>query len=319
MNTTLSTSRIAPNLEAARKLFAVPVFYKDNPQYDDAANHDNILRGPTMPSKPTAWSPGANAYAQNLYLPRVPLLTRDEEGGLFLRYNFYKRKLRLLQEQFNIAEPPDSTLIEFQRLDAAARADRSTLLEANLRLVVKLAMLYVLPQLTLEELTAEGSSHMLKVIDNFDVLRGFKFSTYATWALRRHFWKYRAKEARYLSRYRQSEVCEGAGGRAHHEPVGEEARCALLGEKLASIMGKCLTERERVVVRGRFGIGTSEAKTLAQLGEELKLSTERVRQLETLARSKLLRALSASPQIAALIPDHMVREFESARESRRKS
>ena len=48
-----------------------------------------------------------------------------------------------------------------------------------------------------------------------------------------------------------------------------------------------LTQRERLIVELRFGLGKEEAMTLKEVGKRLKLSRERVRQLEERAKQKL--------------------------------
>jgi RNA polymerase primary sigma factor len=52
-----------------------------------------------------------------------------------------------------------------------------------------------------------------------------------------------------------------------------------------------LNPREETIVRMRFGIGREAARTLAQVGERLRLSRERVRQIEAVA----LKKIKASP------------------------
>jgi len=50
---------------------------------------------------------------------------------------------------------------------------------------------------------------------------------------------------------------------------------------------KRLNPREESIVRMRFGIGREAARTLEQIGERLRLSRERVRQIESLALAKI--------------------------------
>jgi RNA polymerase primary sigma factor len=50
---------------------------------------------------------------------------------------------------------------------------------------------------------------------------------------------------------------------------------------------KTLTPREEYILRGRFGLGSGEVRTLEEIGKELKLSRERVRQIEARALEKL--------------------------------
>ena len=61
-----------------------------------------------------------------------------------------------------------------------------------------------------------------------------------------------------------------------------------------------LTTREAAVLRRRFGLEDDAPQTLAQIGEELKLSRERVRQIETRALLKLRQ-----PQKRSKIRDYI--------------
>ena len=54
-----------------------------------------------------------------------------------------------------------------------------------------------------------------------------------------------------------------------------------------------LNERDADVLRMRYGMGGHEPMTLQEIGEKIKLSRERVRQIEVQAIRKLRRALSA--------------------------
>jgi RNA polymerase sigma factor (sigma-70 family) len=68
----------------------------------------------------------------------------------------------------------------------------------------------------------------------------------------------------------------------------EEVNDAVAGEQLRALLTR-LTEREREVVRARFGFDTPTEK-LSQLGERLGVSAERVRQIEERALAKLRSA-----------------------------
>jgi RNA polymerase sigma factor (sigma-70 family) len=58
-------------------------------------------------------------------------------------------------------------------------------------------------------------------------------------------------------------------------------------EQRVDVVLRELNAREETVVRMRFGIGREAARTLEQIGERLRLSRERVRQIEKLALSKI--------------------------------
>jgi len=72
--------------------------------------------------------------------------------------------------------------IELAKLsDQGDRTAKKQLIEANLRLVVNIAKEYTNRGLEIEDLVQEGNLGLIKAVDKFEYLKGYKFSTYATW------------------------------------------------------------------------------------------------------------------------------------------
>jgi RNA polymerase primary sigma factor len=66
----------------------------------------------------------------------------------------------------------------------------------------------------------------------------------------------------------------------------EESNASLLKEELSKTL-ESLTPRERRVIELRFGLGDEHSRTLVEVGTELGLSKERIRQIEKEALAKL--------------------------------
>jgi len=75
-------------------------------------------------------------------------------------------------------------------------------------------------------------------------------------------------------------------------PVDEMLIAQSFEEQLKTLLSQ-LDEKERVIIERRFGLGDREPQTLAEIGSEMNLSRERIRQIEERALNKLRRSQRA--------------------------
>jgi RNA polymerase sigma factor (sigma-70 family) len=73
---------------------------------------------------------------------------------------------------------------ELEQLVAEGERAKDLFIRANLRLVVSIARRYVRSGMPMLDLIQEGNTGLVRAVEKFDYVRGFKFSTYATWWIR---------------------------------------------------------------------------------------------------------------------------------------
>ena len=136
---------------------------------------------------------------------KVPLLSAEEEINLAQRMeegNVATEKIQLLKARMEEAED-EAEKAEIQEEIKAMQKDidlgsdaKKRLAEANLRLVVSIAKRYVGRGMLFLDLIQEGNLGLIKAVEKFDYRKGYKFSTYATWWIRRAITRAIADQAR---------------------------------------------------------------------------------------------------------------------------
>lgn len=249
-------------------------------------------------------------------ISKIPLLTYEEEKKLALRI-----------------KDGDEKAVD-------------TLVEHNLRLVVSIAKHYTGCGLSLLDLIQEGNVGLIEAAKKYDVDKGFRFSTYATWWVRQKIGRALSDQSRSIRVPAHiaelvSKIKKIMGimtqelGRTPTEaeiakklnvevdkvkvaldmsqavssldvPVGEDEETTIgdlqadpsVKNLMANLIDEAnrqiietvfatLNEREANVLRLRFGMNVNHAYTLEEVGNELGITRERVRQIETRALRKM--------------------------------
>ena len=119
------------------------------------------------------------------------------ESARWLREEYIKKGNLPHTRTFSRKLPDSNTLtlhVKATKLRASGAQD--AIISANLRLVVSIAKRFVGRGSSFEDLIQEGNIGLLRAVHKFDVTRGFKFSTYATWWIRQAITRSIADQAR---------------------------------------------------------------------------------------------------------------------------
>ena len=164
------------------------------------------------------------------------------------------------------------------------------ILRANLRLVVSIARRHVGRSSAFFETVSDGNLSLMRAVDKFDYGRGFKFSTYASWAVMRNYARTIPEQM-----YASSKLVTSSDEMLAATPADDTTSRDTLIDSARQLIHKglgLLNAREREVVVRHYGLDEdSEPMTLEQIGKVFGVTKERVRQIERKALTKLRGSL----------------------------
>lgn len=290
--TKTSIYRVINEMRAKRTL-ELPLDNMPNELFEKV-EAERIILGP-MPGldepKPAARRPsGLPPYLAALY--EVPLLTREQEGHLFRKLNYLKYKANKLRQNLDPARAKSSLMDRIERLYDDAVATKNQIIRANLRLVVSIAKRHVGPTDNLFELVSDGNTSLMRAVEKFDFARGNKFSTYASWAIMKNFARTIPDEHRRRDRFRTShDEMFSSTEDSRSDQYEQESAQSQRKLQVNRILGR-LDEREQKIIISRFGLDhRQEPLTLKEVGANMGVTKERIRQIEARALNKLRRAV----------------------------
>ncbi len=231
---------------------------------------------------------GLPPYLASLY--DTPLLSKEQEQHLFrrLHYLLFRACKHIPEDRSTISKDEFEKAKHFMDL---ATIDEQLIIESNLRLPVSIAKKYVEVG-EMFDLVSDYNISLMRAVRRFDYSRGNKFSTYARNAINNNSAREYGKRMRQQDHFR-------TGQDEHLDPAVSEdkSETALLKEQLENedqVKGalSCLEKRERMIIIKRYGLKKgAEPMTLKEVGVELGVTKERIRQIQIRAETKMRDAL----------------------------
>ncbi len=290
--TKTSIYRVVNEMRAER-ILELPLDYMDNPIFHKAGTEKEIMGvmpDPEYATRKSRAPSGLPPYLTSLY--EVPLLTREQEYHLFRKFNFLKCRARELRDGMDPARAKSSVMDKIEKLYDEAVQTKNQIVQANLRLVVSIAKRHVSPNEDFFQLVSDGNMSLIRAVEKFDYARGNKFSTYASWAIMKNFARTIPEEFKHRDRFRTSAAEMFTGAEDDRSDLYEQESAQNLREhQIGKILSR-LDEREQKIIISRFGLDHSqEPQTLKEVGAEMGVTKERIRQIEARALNKLRMAV----------------------------
>jgi len=249
---------------------------------------------------PAAGAQGLSPYLASLYQTR--LLTRDEEQFYFRRMNWLKFRAATLRGRLDKRRATMRQMDQIEGLLAEAETVKAILITANLRLVVSIAKKFVDASWTFDELVSEGNVALMRSVEKFNFFLGNRFSTYATYAIQRHFFRLSHRGRQHRKRFvADDEALRSQAMEDEASPYCSAEQIGMLKELFTGFLAE-LEPRERRIVEARFGFDGKPPRTFRELGAQMGVCKERIRQIQTRAMDRI-REMAVAARLEQTVGD----------------
>lgn len=191
------------------------------------------------------------------------------------------------------ALPPPLRLEEEEnligRLEQGDHSVKDTLIERNLRLVVYISRKFENTGIGIEDLVTIGTIGLIKAVNTFDPTKKIKLATYASRCIENEILMYLRRNNKIRTEVSFDEPLNidwdgnelllsdvlGTDNDIISRPIEEEVDRQLLNLAMGN-----LTDREKLIMEMRFGMGGGEEKTQKEVADRLGISQSYISRLE---------------------------------------
>ncbi len=283
------------------ELLSDEIDFMDHPDFHKAGAEQRIYtKAPIVPRPTVTWyRPMMDDIGTTS--PRRHdgvVLTAAQERVIFMQFNYARYRMSRIQKALRGRAPGAEQAKELLRWNTTATAYREQIAETNLALVLAMAKRVRLGEGEYADLIGEGNMALMRSVDKFDCGRGFKFSTYACRSILKAFSRHGIKVSKHKQRFpvEFDPALEHGDGVASIRAASERQDAAEVRDIVESNRAD-LTEIEREVVMHSFafqGLDQGRTPTLAQVGNLIGLTKERVRQIQNQALAKIRMTLEGA-------------------------
>lgn len=251
--------------------------------FDNCDKKSEILEKLTL--KPISGNKKGSLELRPCY--EAPLLQPDQEKHLFRQMNYFKYKAQKILEK----KITNQRLTKAEELVNQAKQIRNQIAESNFRLVAQLLKYninFYREHSLIDSLLSDAYYDVLKAVDYFDWTRGHKFSTYATWVIKKNFFRDSKEKQKKADKFvslqeTKTDFALNANNSEFQKENEYECQKKLVQSLLVILKhGDCADDQDRQVfiLENYFGLSGCESQTLEEISQKLNITKERVRQLK---------------------------------------
>ncbi len=224
-------------------------------------------------------------------------------NNLMVKFKFFVKDIYFIGGNDTLPPPltKDEEIEVVNRLSNGDESVRTILIERNLRLVVYIAKKFENSGIMVEDLVSVGTIGLIKAVNTFDPSKNIKLATYASRCIENEILMYLRRNNKIkaeISFYEPLNTDWDGNELLLSDILGTENDMVYnmiegeVDKQLLLIALKSLSNREKEIVRLRFGLNGKTEKTQKQVADMLGISQSYISRLEKRIINRLKKEIN---------------------------